>query len=329
MNWKETCVKKIQNEFSKERVLVIGDVMVDEYIIGKVRRISPEAPVPVLDYQERKLEAGGASNVAHNMHGLGAEVAIAGTAAADEAGIWLRKHFMEMKIDISCLIEEKGRPTTIKTRYATKGQQLLRMDNENPKGIKKSTEKEIYTFLKKNISRFDAVVLSDYKKGVLESEDFVEKIITLCNENGVIVSVDSKNRNIHIFANADFVKPNNLELEEAVGIHIEDDKTFELAGRKYLTDSGTKALVVTRGSKGISVFEPDRKRADYAAKDVQVYDVCGAGDTVISTITMGMGAGLSIGDSVKLANLAAGVVINKVGTAAITVPELLRGIYEK
>lgn len=328
-DWKERYIGKIRNEFARKKVLVIGDLMVDEYIMGKVRRISPEAPVPVLDYRARKLEAGGASNVAHNINGLGAKVSIAGTAAEDEAGRWLREHFREMGIDTGGVLAERDRPTTIKTRYATKGQQLLRMDNEDAHGIHGETQEKITVYLQKHIAEYDAVVLSDYKKGVLEDADFVKGIIALCNANHVLTAVDSKSRHISAFQNADFVKPNNLELEEAVNIHIEDDETLDLAGRKYLEESGAKALVVTRGSRGISVFEPMRGRADYPAKDVQVYDVCGAGDTVISTITMGMACGLSIGEAVRLANLSAGVVINKVGTAAITVPELVRSIYEE
>lgn len=320
---------KIQNEFAKKKVLVIGDLMVDEYVTGKVKRISPEAPVPVLDFRKRTLGAGGASNVAHNIRSLGAQVLIAGTAAKDEAGEWLRKHFAELGIGVDGIVEEIGKPTTIKTRYATKGQQLLRVDNEDTRGIKEETQKDILAYLEKNIEYLNAVVLSDYKKGVLENEEFVQKIIGLCNKHQVLISIDSKSRNISAFKNIDFVKPNNLELEEAVGVRIEDEESLETAGRIYLQKSQAKALIVTRGSAGISVFIPGEARKDYPAKDVQVYDVCGAGDTVISTISLAMASGISLGESVRLANLAAGVVISKVGTVAVTAEELIRSVNEE
>lgn len=319
----------ITNEFCKKNVLVIGDLMVDEYITGRVNRIPPEAPVPVLNYKERTLEAGGASNVAHNIYGLGATVSISGTADEDEAGMWLRKHFNNMGIHTEGIIAQRGKPTTIKTRYATKGQQLLRVDNEDISEITEETQNSILDFLNSNIKNLDVVVLSDYKKGVLNNGKFVQDIIKICNRNNVLVTIDSKSRNIAAFKGVDFVKPNNLELEEAVGIKIEDDESLNQAGRIYLNKSQAKALIVTRGSKGISVFLPEKNRKDYPAKDVQVYDVCGAGDTVISTISLALASGIDLGDSVGLANLAAGVVISKVGTVAISSEELLRSINEK
>lgn len=320
---------KVLNEFRTKNVLVIGDVMVDEYIVGKVRRISPEAPVPILEMQKRSLEAGGASNVAHNLKNLGANVWISGVASNDEPGEWLRQHFRSLGIHAEGIVYEKGRSTTLKTRYTTQDQQLLRMDNEDIKDISRHTENSILAYLEQNIRVLHAVVLSDYKKGVLNNEEFVRKIIRLCNQNNVLVAVDSKSRNIAAFENADFVKPNNIELEEAVGIRIEDDTTLNQAGIKYLKRSGARALVVTRGNKGISLFCPDSPRIDFPAKNVQVFDVCGAGDTVISTILMSLISGICIDDAIELANLAAGIVIAKFGTAAVTQKELVESIYEK
>jgi len=329
MNTKEELVKIIKNDFYKRKILVIGDLMVDEYVTGKVGRISPEAPVPVLDYEEKKRQAGGACNVANNLSSLGAKVYISGVASNDSAGVWLRDYLDQLNIDTSCIADEEERPTTLKTRYAVKGQQLLRVDTEERKCISKATQDRIFRYIQELIEEIDAVILSDYSKGVLGNPEFVKKIIALCNENKVIVTIDSKSKNIYAFENANFVKPNNLELEEAVGIIIKDEDSFNLAGEKYLTMSGAKALIVTRGSKGISVFEPGKKREDYPARNVQVFDVCGAGDTVISTFTMCICSGFLIGEAVKLANLAAGVVISRVGTAKVTNKELIDSIYEK
>ena len=319
----------VKYDFHKKKILVIGDLMVDEYIDGNVKRISPEAPIPILDYCGKKMIAGGAGNVAHNLASLGAKVHIMGTSANDMAGTWLREYFSAINVEYTGVYAEKNRPTTIKTRYITKGHQLLRVDNECGQDILEETKVYFISLIEQMIGNVDAVILSDYKKGVLTDEQFVKKIVKICNENNVLISVDSKSRNITAFENVTFVKPNNLELEEAVNIQVKDEETLNLAGEKYLRKSKANALIVTRGSKGISLFEPEKKRKDYKAKDVFVFDVSGAGDTVISTITLGLVSGLKLEDSIKLANVAASIVITKNGTAVPTVEELLEGIDEE
>lgn len=316
----------VKNKFPQQNILVIGDLMVDEYVTGQVSRISPEAPVPVLLYSKKSMEAGGASNVANNVHALGAGAVVSGLAADDFAGRWLRKHLYEMGIDVSGIIAEQNRDTIVKTRFATKGQQLLRVDNELTEEINANSRNAILAYLKEHISGFSAVILSDYKKGVLNSGEFVAEIIRICNENNVLISVDSKSRNIEAFKGADFVKPNNLELAEAVGFAIKDAESLNRAGEEYLLRSGAKALVVTKGAKGISLFRRHQDRLDFPASEVQVYDVTGAGDTVISTITLGLASGLDFSDAIVLANLAAGKVISSVGTAIIKNDELLKDI---
>ncbi len=318
----------ICREFGCKKILVIGDLMVDEYIVGNVSRLSPEAPIPVLDSKKCSMEAGGASNVAHNLNSLGAEVLVAGTAADDEAGGWLRRHFMQLQIGTEGIIAECGRPTTVKTRYATKSQQLLRVDEEDTRSILEATQEKLFRYVEKNMEAMDAVVLSDYQKGVLENGIFVQRIIRMCQKYRVLVAVDSKSRRIRRFAGASFIKPNNLELEAAVNIRIVDDGSFEQAGRMYLKESGAEVLLVTRGSKGISVFWPGKARQDYPARDAQVYDVCGAGDTVISTVTLALVCGLSMGEAVRLANIAAGISISRTGTVVVTSEELMRSVYE-
>lgn len=327
MTTKEKMIGTVE-VFSNKKVLVIGDLMVDEYITGKVSRISPEAPVPVLNFKAKALEAGGASNVANNIRSLGSEVYVIGTAAEDEAGNWLRARLAENGMHTDGIFAEEDRPTSVKTRFATKGQQLLRMDNEKIGCISDATQKKILSYLSEHSNEIDAVVLSDYKKGVLEDGNFVAEIIRICNEHQILISIDSKSRNIKAFKNADFVKPNNLELEEAVGIKITDEDSLNKAGNIYLEKSQAKCLIVTRGAAGISVFLPGECRKDYSSKAVQVFDVTGAGDTVISTITLGMISGLNVGEAVRMANFAASVVISKVGTAPITREELVRRIYE-
>ena len=329
MSLKEVYIDKIRNEFPSKKVLVIGDLMIDGYILGDVSRISPEAPVAVLSYKEKKLEAGGAANVARNLNALSCKTLVSGIAAEDEDGLWLRSYLRKKSIGTEGIFEEKGRPTTIKTRFATKEQQLLRVDNENASCIQKETEKKLFNLYKNEIPSCDAVILSDYKKGVFSNPDFVQKIISLCAKNNVFVSVDSKSHAIKAFKGADFVKPNNFELEEIVGIKIENDETLTEAGFAYLDRAKSKRLIVTRGAEGISVFEKGKCRKNYASKAISVFDVTGAGDTVISVVTLGMICGLDVGEAVQLGNLAASVVISKRGTATVSSAELMERIYEE
>lgn len=320
--------KIIREGFSKLQILVIGDVMVDEYVTGKVSRISPEAPIPVLNYGAADRIAGGASNVAHNVAKLGSRTAMLGAVGQDAAGVWLKEHLQSRNIDTLGLLPDAGRPTTVKRRFATKNQQLLRVDVEETSPVSNALERKLLSILETYADRTDAVILSDYRKGVLASPDFVRQIIQICNQHQIVVTVDSKSPHIEAFQNADFVKPNNLELEQAVDIKIVDDASLNIAGERYLDCCGAKALIVTRGARGISVFEREKPRKDYPSNAVQVYDVTGAGDTVISTATLCMACGMSLEEAVILGNMAAEVVISKVGTVPVTAEELIKKLYD-
>lgn len=327
--WDEIEISDIVlKKFKGKKIAVVGDLIVDEYIMGKVSRISPEAPVPILDFTDRSLKAGGAANVANNLRELDAKVFLSGIVGNDEAGNWLRKVMERKEIDATNILLDK-RATSVKTRFATRGQQLLRVDNEVIADISTACQAKIRKYLERIITNVDAVVLSDYNKGVLTDSIFVSEIVALCNEQHVVVAIDSKSKNIECFENADFVKPNNTELEEAVGFKIVDDNSLSKAGEMYLKRSGAKCLVVTRGADGISIFKPQMKKVDVASKAIAVYDVTGAGDTVISVLTLGLTCGLSMETSVRLANLAASVVIGKNGTSTLTADELVRRINEE
>lgn len=318
--------RMIREDFRRLNVLIIGDVMVDEYVTGKVSRISPEAPIPVLNFKAVERIAGGASNVAYNVAELGGRVAMLGVLGDDAAGKWMLEHLQSRQIKTDGLVVETGRPTTIKRRFATKSQQLLRVDMENTEPIKAAAREKLLSMLEQAADSADAVILSDYQKGVLASADFVKQIIAVCKAHQLIVTVDSKSSEIAAFQHASFVKPNNLELEAAVGIKITDDKSLDAAGDYYLKKSGADALIVTRGANGISLFETGKQRRDYPSKAVQVYDVTGAGDTVISAATLGLTSGMTLEEAVILGNTAAGVVISKAGTVPITAEELIKEI---
>ena len=321
-------LEKIEKEFNHRNILVIGDLMVDRYISGKVRKISPEAPVPVLDYTDKRFVAGGASNVVKNLLGLGANVHVAGVIADDDPGRWLKKELLSGGAVIDGIFESDERPTTMKTRYTTKGVQLLRVDREETKDISDEAKKYIVDYLVDNLETIDAVVFSDYVKGVLKDQNFTRRLIGICKDYNIFVAVDSKTDCIGNYEGADIMTPNADEVSSAVGIKMETEDAVTSAGKQYLNESGAEALLLTRGEKGISVFEKNKDRADYPAKDVEVYDVSGAGDTVISAITLARICDLDMAESVELGNIAAGVVITKRGTVAIKKDELLRAIDE-
>ena len=319
-------IKKIQDDFPKKRVIVIGDLIVDRYVTGDVKRVSPEAPVLILDYKKEELKVGGAANVAVNLKTLGcSDVTLIGIANNDKTGIWLKSFLSNFKIN-TIIMSEKNRPTTLKTRYSTMNQQLLRIDKEVTYPIDKETEKIILKFVRDKITEFDALIISDYQKGIFNNISFIAKIINICNTNKVPILIDSKSQILKYFKNADVIKPNNHEVENATGIKIVDNNSLNMAGIKYLNLSKAKALILTKGKDGISVFLNNKERKDLISKAHQVYDVTGAGDTVVCTITLGYVSGLSIYESVQLANLAASVVISKIGTSTVTNEELIKRI---
>lgn len=325
----EQILPSFLQEFPKKRILVLGDLMVDEYITGTVSRISPEAPVAVLNVREQAYRCGGAANVAINIRALGASCTLAGIALKDAPGTWLREYLASQDIKTEGIFEEPGRKTIVKIRFTTKGQQLLRVDSEDTSGIQESSRNSLLVFIKEHIKDFDAVIFSDYRKGVLHNKEFISAIISLCKENNVLTAVDSKSRDMQKFQGADILKPNKQELENAAGIQIKDDMSLDKAGNLYLEQSGAGNLVVTRSEKGISLFRRNKSREDFCSQALQVFDVTGAGDTVIGTVTLGMCSGLTIQDSIKLANLAAGIVVSKRGTASVSTQELIGRINEQ
>ncbi len=316
----------IKEGFPSIHTLILGDVMVDEYVTGKVSRISPDAPIPVFNYGSSKRIAGGASNVAHNVAKLGSSVSMMGIVGEDASGEWLREHLQKAQIDTSGLLSQNCRPTTVKRRFATKSQQLLRVDMEDASPVSAVIEEKWLELLEQKAAHIQAVIISDYKKGVLASPGFIKKVLHICEKHQIITAIDSKSPYIESFAGASFVKPNNLELEQAVGIKIKDEASLDAAGKCYLQRSQAKALLVTRGAKGISVFAQDRERMDYPSQAVQVYDVTGAGDTVISTVTLCAACGMPLEEAAVLGNAAAEIVISKVGTVPVTAQELLNKI---
>ena len=310
------------DRFPSTRIFVVGDIMLDHYIWGKVSRISPEAPVPVVNVTKESLVLGGATNVVQNIHALGGSVSVCGVIGADDAGRQLQHLLHTQKISTDGLILEPGRPTTIKTRIIAHSQQVVRFDRETKDRIGKDTHRNVFDFVKRRIAEgLDAIVLSDYCKGIITKE-LVKDIVRLAKKNGVIVSVDPKISHFGIYSGATILTPNTNEASMGSKIEIQDDQSLLRAGKLLLKNLKCAAVLITRGEHGMSLFEHGGKVTHIPTVAREVYDVTGAGDTVISALTLAMSAGATMLDAAKISNYAAGIVVGVVGNATVKPDEL-------
>ncbi len=317
---------KYIDRFPSTRTLVVGDVMLDHYIWGIVSRISPEAPVPVVNVTKESVLLGAATNVVNNVHTLGGKVSVCGVIGHDEAGRQL-VHMLRMQgIHTDGLIVEDGRPTTIKTRVIAHSQQVVRFDRETKVGIERDTYRRIFEYIRQQEDiGLDAIVLSDYSKGVV-TKDLVRDIVKLAKKKGIIVSVDPKVNHFGIYSGVTILTPNTKEASIGAKIEIEDDKGLFKAGALLLKRLKCNAVLVTRGEHGMSLFERGGRVTHIPTVAQEVFDVTGAGDTVISTLTLAMAAGAGMVDAARLSNYAAGIVVGVVGTATVKPDELKQKI---
>jgi len=320
--------EKIIRRFLGVRILVVGDIMLDRFIWGDVSRISPEAPVPVVVVEKETFLLGGAANVVNNIHSLGGKASLCGVVGDDEMGQKVLKRLGEMGIERSGISIEPGRQTTVKTRIIAHHQQLVRIDRETTRHPKVSTLRSLSEYLKRNIKSFDGVILSDYGKGLL-TRGLVQDVIRKARQTGKFVMVDPKIKNFFFYRGATVVTPNTGEASSASRISITDEASLNRAGRNLLKRLRCDALVITRGEDGMAIFEPHQKPFLVPTEAREVYDVTGAGDTVIGTMALALGAGASIRRAAELANHAAGIVVGKVGTATVDQEELTSVMKER
>jgi D-beta-D-heptose 7-phosphate kinase/D-beta-D-heptose 1-phosphate adenosyltransferase len=311
---------KILNGFKKKRILVIGDIILDRYIWGKVHRISPEAPVPIVEVTHENFLLGGASNVANNIVSLGGRATIIGVAGCDRGGDILRKMLEQRGIRFDGVFWS-SRPTTVKTRVIAHSQQMVRFDREDKDRIAGKVLKGLLDYIRNEMSGHDAVVISDYKKGVVSAE-LVREILKQARPKNIFVSVDPKVGHFHVYKKVSLITPNVVEASVASGVEIRDEKSLVTAGRTLLRKISCGAVLITRGEQGMSLFRKDKVvHIPTAAKNV--FDVTGAGDTVIAAFTLAYAAGASMEGAAVIANHAAGIVVGQVGTAVVT-PDQLR-----
>jgi len=322
-------LSRIIDRFSKARVLVVGDVMIDHYIWGSVSRISPEAPVPVVNVTRETVLLGAAANVVNNIRALGGDVGICGVIGHDDAGKQLQHLLHAQEIPTDGLIADAGRSTTIKTRVIAHQQQMVRFDRETRDGITRETHRRIFEHVAARASDgLDAIVISDYCKGVV-TKGLVRDIVRLARKRGIIVSVDPKVSHFGIYSGVTILTPNTKEASLGARIEIEDDASLLRAGKGLLARLACDAVLITRGEHGMSLFEKGGRITHIPTVAREVFDVTGAGDTVISALTLAMATGARISDAAKIANYAAGIVVGVVGTATVSPAQLKQRIAEQ
>jgi len=317
------------DRFSRTRVLVVGDVMLDHYVWGSVSRISPEAPVPVVNVTRETLLLGAAANVVNNIRTLGGEVGVCGVIGHDDAGKRLQHMLREQGVAVDGLIVEPERPTTIKTRVIAHHQQVVRFDREAREGISRETHRRIYDHvLEQAETGLHAIIISDYCKGVVTRE-LVRDIVRLARRKKIIVSVDPKVSHFGIYSGVTILTPNAKEASIGSKVDIEDDTSLLRAGKRLLSKLSCNAVLITRGEQGMSLFERSGRVTHIPTEARDVFDVTGAGDTVISTLTLAMAAGASLVDAARLSNVAAGIVVGVVGTATVTPEQLTQRLRDR
>ncbi len=305
--------------FKNKKILVIGDVMLDKYIWGSVTRISPEAPVQIVEVKKESFVPGGAANAANNIAALGAQTFIIGIVGNDQAKEQLVHSLRKNNIETEFVTDAK-RPTIQKVRVMGQNQQLMRIDYENKEFVEEDVEAKVMDKITKLLKMIDAVLISDYNKGFM-TRKITEWLIKKCNENKKPVIVDTKSLNKEFFKNATLMTPNHDEASRLAEIEEKTENDAIRIGNKLMNELNCNVMI-TRGAKGMLLFTKEGKITDIPTKARQVFDVTGAGDTVSAVMTLGLASGISLKDSAKIANYAAGIVVGKVGTATASVDEL-------
>jgi D-beta-D-heptose 7-phosphate kinase/D-beta-D-heptose 1-phosphate adenosyltransferase len=313
---------------AEARVLVLGDVMLDRYVYGGVERMSPEAPVPVLRQASVRAMAGGAGNVARNIAALGGTAVLIGLRGDDEAGRELEAMLAEEHNLAPRLIADRGRPTTVKTRFVAGRQQLLRLDDESAHPVEGDSAAALLAAMKEALPAVDIVLLSDYAKGVL-SDDVLLRAVALAHGAGKRIIIDPKSRDFRRYAGADLLTPNRGELSAATGIAGDDDESVAAAAAKAIAVAGVAAVLVTRSERGMTLVERGRAPLNLLTEAREVFDVSGAGDTVIATLAAALAVGAEPARAARLANTAAGIATGKLGTAVVHPADLLGALQAR
>lgn len=326
---KFSTLENVVKRFANKRLMVVGDLLLDQFIWGEVSRISPEAPVPVVWVKNEGFMPGGACNVANNLAKLGANVSLVGVVGRDDKAGILKDLLNERDISVGGVITDNQRPTILKTRVIAHHQQVVRIDRESLEPLSGSMIEKMVEYVKAEINNVDGVIIEDYGKGVI-TPALLKIIVPLARKRGKIVAVDPKESHFKYYEGASVITPNNHEASKMAGFTIKDEATLRKAGEKLLKELKLDVALITLGENGMAVFEKGKKlhhKIPTVAREV--FDVSGAGDTVIAVYTLAMVSGASPIVAAHLANCAAGIVVGKVGVAVVSKEELLAGLKER
>lgn len=318
-------VESLFNMARDVRVLVVGDLMLDEYLWGKAERISPEAPVQIVEVTREDLRMGGAGNVINNLVALGCQVVACSVIGGDDNGTQLQRAFTGKGVDVSGVFEDPMRATSRKTRVVAANQQIVRIDRETREPISAEFEERIVSFINERKEEFRAILISDYAKGVL-TEKMLETIISIARENKIPVVVDPKGKDFSKYSGASILTPNRREAEMAAGIPISNEEGLKEAARIILENVRLAALLITRSEKGMSLFLREGETVHIPTVAREVFDVTGAGDTVLAVLGVALACGRGYADAAQLANEAAGIVVGKIGTSTVSPEEIIAAI---
>ncbi len=315
------------DDFKNVTALVIGDLMIDEYLWGSVDRISPEAPVPVVCVEKQSHTLGGAGNVINNLVAMEAKVLAIGTAGTGKAGQMIFEKLESLGIETDGIVSEPQRPTTRKTRVIASNQQVLRIDREIKRNINADTLERLVKIIKDKILQVNLIILSDYDKGLL-TKDLVAQTVKLAKKHKVIILADPKSLDFSKYEQVSILTPNKKEASLATNMDIKSEKDLFAAGYKIMDQVKLERLIITCGKDGMVLFEKGKDPYTIESKARQIFDVSGAGDTVISFLGLGLAIGASFKDSAKIANTAAGIVVAKIGTATASIDELREALSD-
>ena len=306
---------------SQARILVIGDLMLDQFVFGAVQRISPEAPVPIVEITGRRHAPGGAANVAANVAALGAQVSVSGITGDDPSAADLFALLKAARVDATPVLRDPARPTICKTRIIAAGQQIVRIDHENREPLPEATRSRLIEAALAALDGVGACIVSDYGKGLV-SPELVAAVVDYASPRHIPILVDPKGHDYRKYTGVTLVTPNLREAELAAALPIAGHHDLLLAADRIMTTARCSALLVTQGPAGMTLFRPDAPPLHSAALARQVFDVTGAGDTVIATLALSLACGATLDDAMLLANIAAGIVVEKPGTATVSLEEI-------
>jgi D-beta-D-heptose 7-phosphate kinase / D-beta-D-heptose 1-phosphate adenosyltransferase len=324
---KKVVHESIQSQFPQIKIMVIGDLMLDRYFWGDVSRISPEAPVPIVNIHKKTSSLGGAGNVALNLIALGCSVELIGVVGDDTDADELRQKVADLGIDCRGLLSDPSRPTTVKTRIISDSQQMMRLDSEVSRFISEEIEQDLLKISCEKLDTIDIAILSDYAKGVL-TDRFLSSFLDFANQKKIRVLVDPKRKDFRSYTNACAVTPNRAESQIALGHSLVTDLDFELAAKEFQDKYNFESVLLTRSEQGMTLLSDGIIR-HFPTQAKQVFDISGAGDSVISILAAGLAAGLTWPEATELANLGAGIAVQKVGTSPVTADELIQVLEQE